>query len=62
MDRSNRGHTAAVEPDPDDPDLMHALRSIEEFSYRVLRVIFNQARTPPHVVTAFFDRAMKGKL
>lgn len=41
---------------------MHALRSIEEFSYRVLRVIFNQARTPPHVVTAFFDRAMKGKL
>ncbi len=38
------------------------LRLVEDFSYGVLRVIFNQARTPPHVVTAFSDRAMKGKL
>ena len=52
----------AIEPDPDDPDLVHALRSIEDFGYRVLRVIFNKTRTPPHVVTVFFDRTMKGKL
>jgi len=51
-----------MEPDPDDSTLMHALRPIPEFGYRVLRVIFNQTRKPPHIVTAYFDRAMKGKL
>jgi len=52
----------AVKPDPDDPELLHALRPIADFGYRVLHVIFNQTKTPPHVVTAFFDRTMKGKL
>ena len=52
----------AMEPDPDDPELRHALRPIADFGYRVLRVIFNQTKTPPHVVTVFFDRTMKGKL
>ncbi len=52
----------ANESDPDDPMLIHALRAIPEFGDRVLRVIYNQTRQPPHVVTAFFDRGMKGKL
>lgn len=52
----------ATEPDPGDPDLRHALRPIANFGYRVLRVIFNATRNPPHVVTVYFDRTMKGKL
>ena len=52
----------ATQHDPDDPELLHALRPIADFGYRVLRVIFNQTKTPPHVVTVFFDRSMKGKL
>ena len=53
---------AATESDPVDPTLIHALRVIPEFGERVLRVIYNRTRQPPHVVTAFFDRGMKGKL
>lgn len=52
----------ATEPDPDDPALFHALRIIDEFGYRVLRVVYNQTRQPVHVVTVYFDRAMKGRL
>ena len=52
---------ALREPDPADPELIHALRVIPEFGNRVLRVIYNQNKTPPHVVTAFFDRGIKGK-
>lgn len=51
-----------TEPHPDDVTLIHALRAIPEFGDRVLRVIYNQTKQPPHVVTAFFDRGMKGKL
>lgn len=53
---------AATEADPDDPTLVHALCVIPEFGERVLRVIYNRTKQPPHVVTAFFDRGMKGKL
>ena len=53
---------AATESDPVDPTLIHALRVIPEFGERVLRVIYNRTGQPPHVVTAFFDRGMKGKL
>jgi|APIni6443716594_1056825.scaffolds.fasta_scaffold3578550_1 hypothetical protein len=53
---------AATESDPGDPTLIHALRVIPEFGERVLRVIYNRTKQPPHVVTAFFDRGMKGKL
>jgi hypothetical protein len=42
--------------------LTHALRAIPEFGGRVLRVIYNRTKQPPNVVTAFFDRGMKGKL
>jgi Domain of unknown function (DUF4258) len=52
----------ATEADPVDPDIRHALRIIDEFGYRVLRVIYNQTTKPAHVVTVYFDRTMKGKL
>lgn len=53
---------ARTEPDADDPELLHALQIIPEFDYRVLRVIYNRTKTPPVIVTVYFDRAMKGKL
>lgn len=51
-----------TEADTDDPQLTHALRVIPEFGDRVLRVIYNRTKQPPRVVTAFFDRGMKGQL
>jgi len=45
-----------TEADPVDTDLEHRLTRIREFGDRVLRVIVNTKRTPPSVVTAFFDR------
>lgn len=45
-----------TEADPVDSDLEHRLARIPEFGRRVLRVIVNSKRTPPHVVTVFFDR------
>jgi len=46
----------ATELDPVDADLEHRLARIAAFGNRVLRVIVNVSRTPPHVVTLFFDR------
>jgi hypothetical protein len=46
----------ATEADPVDQDLEHRLARIPEFGNRVLRVIVNGKKTPPLVVTAFFDR------
>ncbi|WNC30177.1 DUF4258 domain-containing protein [Thermosynechococcus sp. PKX82] len=46
----------ATEADRVDPDLEHRLARIPEFGDRVLCVIVNTKRTPPFVVTAFFDR------
>ncbi len=51
-----------TEVDAGDPQLTHALSVVPEFGDRVLRVIYNHTKYPPHVVTAFFDRGMKGKL
>ncbi|HIK23460.1 MAG TPA: DUF4258 domain-containing protein [Thermosynechococcus sp. M3746_W2019_013] len=45
-----------TEVDRVDPDLEHRLARIPEFGNRVLRVIVNGKKTPPIVVTAFFDR------
>ena len=49
-------------PHPDDPSLTEAFRMIPEFGNRVLRIIYNHDKQPPHIVTAYFDRTMKGKL
>jgi len=48
--------------DPIDPSLRHALATVPDFGGRVLRVIYNPLATPPVIVTAYFDRTMKGKL
>ncbi len=48
--------------DHGDPDLAHALAPIAERGGRVLRVVYNQGVDPVRVVTAFFDRTMRGKL
>lgn len=51
-----------VEGDSLDPALRHALATIDAFGDRVLRVIYNPTREPWVVVTAYFDRSMKGRL
>lgn len=53
---------ARTEPDKDDPQLTHHLGVIPEHGNRVLRVVFNSVVTPVRIVTAYFDRTMKGKL
>ena len=50
-----------VEPDPIDPELEHRLARIDEYEGRVLRVIVKTG-TPLRIVTAYFDRNMRGKL
>lgn len=49
-------------PHREDATLVHALRRIPEFGNRVLRVIYNQTKEPPHIVTVYFDRSIKGAL
>lgn len=53
---------ALSEPDMEDPNLTHVLLPIADFDNRVLRVVYNHTKQPIHVVTVYFDRAMKGKL
>ena len=45
-----------IEVDPIDQDPEHRLARIPELGNLVLRVIVNGKRTPPHVMTVFFDR------
>jgi len=51
-----------TEQDALDPQLRHALGRIEAYGDRVLRVVYNPAEKQPVIVTAFFDRSMKGNL
>jgi hypothetical protein len=51
-----------IEPDRIDPELHHALGRIAERDDRILRVVYNINTEPWRVVTAYFDRAMRGKL
>lgn len=53
---------ARIEADRDDRNATHALGVIPEHGDRVLRVIYNHTSNPPHLVTVYFDRKMKGKL
>lgn len=48
-------HPARTENDMDDPNLAHALLSIPEQGFRVLRVIYNETVDPVAVITAYFD-------
>lgn len=49
-------------PHENDSSLRYAFKQIPEFENRVLRVIYNADTNPVVIVTACFDRAMKGKL
>lgn len=51
-----------IHDDSHDPELQHFLAPIADFDFRVLRVITKRATIPPVVITAFFDRALKGTL
>lgn len=51
-----------IEKDPDDPAIVHHLRTIEACEGRVLRVLYNDTVAPVRVVSVFLDRRMKGKL
>jgi hypothetical protein len=53
---------ATTHRDPLDFSAMHALAAIPENGDRVLRVIYNHTVSPYRIVTAFFDRRMKGRL
>jgi len=55
-------HPELITADESDATLKHRLGRIKEFGNRVLRVIINTELVPPRVVTAFFDRSMKGQL
>ena len=48
--------------DPEDPEIERFYRAIPENGNRVLRVAVNTNVTPWRVVSAFFDRDMRGKL
>ena len=51
-----------VLPDPNDATVERRFRRIPEFGGRVLRVAVGTTDEPKQVVSAFFDRKMKGKL
>lgn len=51
-----------TERDKSDPALRHALGRIAERDDRVLRVVYNETVEPWRVVTAYFDRTMRGAL
>ncbi len=49
------------EPDRVDPELQHAIGRIAENDDRYLRVIYNATVTPWRIVTAYFDRGLRGE-
>jgi hypothetical protein len=51
-----------VTPDIDDPEVERFYLRISENGDRVLRVAVNTTATPWRVVSAFFDRTMRGRL
>ena len=48
-----------TENDANDPTLAHALLSIPERGFRVLRVIYNESNNPVTVVTVYSDDMVK---
>lgn len=51
-----------IENDLYDNALEHSLKIIKEYDNRILRIICNKTIKPLLIITAFFDRRMKGKL
>jgi hypothetical protein len=50
-----------TESDRADPELRHAIGRIAENDDRHLRVIYNATVTPWRIVTAYFDRGLRGE-
>jgi Domain of unknown function (DUF4258) len=45
------------EIDDDDPELVHVLKRFHhKGGSRILRVVYNSHRTPPRIVTVFFEK------
>lgn len=55
-------HPQKSEPDRTDKTLTHHLGKITEYDGRVLRVVLSKRTKTPLIVTAYFDRTLKGKL
>jgi hypothetical protein len=55
-------HPGRVEPDEHDPALRHRLAAIPEYGGRVLRVICDETSSPWTIITAYFDRRLRGAL
>ncbi|HBJ86089.1 MAG TPA: hypothetical protein DDZ88_19925 [Verrucomicrobiales bacterium] len=51
-----------VQADKVDPSLEHRFVKIAENGDRVLKVVVNRLASPERVVSAYFDRRMKGVL
>lgn len=51
-----------VMPDPLDATLEQRFVKIPEYGDRVLKVVVNKMASPKRVVSAYFDRRMKGVL
>ncbi|MFB3785880.1 MAG: DUF4258 domain-containing protein [bacterium] len=56
------GRPERIEPDRENPELEHRLSRIPECGNRVLRVVLKQSVEPALIITAFFDRKMRGAL
>lgn len=53
---------AKIEHDEEETYRLHAFLPISEFNNNVLHVIYDSSVEPAKVITAYFDRLMKGKL
>ena len=51
-----------IKSDAEDDTLEHRLGEIVEYDNRILRVVVNARVEPIRIITAYFDRTMKGKL
>lgn len=45
----------SIKTDPEDPQLVHAMKAIPERGFKVLRVIYNETTEPVTIVTVFFE-------
>jgi len=51
-----------LEPDETDEELQIAFKKIQDANDKILKVVYNKTVSPIRIVTAHFDRRMKGKL
>ncbi len=55
-------HPDKTEPDETDEELQIAFKKIQDANDKILKVVYNKTVSPIRIVTAHFDRRMKGKL